>query len=343
MKKTSIGLSLFFILFVAAGVWRYSHRRGSASHSVERTRVLMDTLVRIEVFDEDEEKAQEAIGAAVSEIERLSMVFSHYLPDSEVSRLNREAGGSPETVSADLYTVLQRSVRFSRVTHGAFDITLGAVSQLWDFTGEEFRVPPAREIEARVESVDYERIIIDSEQRVALVDSGMAIDLNGVAKGYCVDRALKVLKSCGISSGLVDAGGDIGLLGSRSEEGPWRIGVRHPRDDQRLIAVIEVDSGSVATSGDYERFFIQDGRRYHHILDPKTGWPSRNCISVTILTQQAMEADILATGVFVLGPEKGLALVESLTGVEGLILFERDGRIEHLISEGLRERITFNR
>ena len=342
MKKTTVGFVLILIVFVAVSIWRYNHSARREYDSIERTRVLMDTLVRIEIFDKDTEKAGDALELTFNEIERLTHVFSHYLPDSEVSKINRNGGKGTLAVSLDLCTLLQRAVHFSTVTNGAFDVTVGAVSQLWDFTSAEPKIPEQTKIEEKLERVDSGRIIMSHGYHVGLSDSGMTLDLGGIAKGYVVDRALDVLQENGVASCLVDAGGDIGLLGSKPDGKPWRIGVQHPRDMQKMVAVIDVDSGSVATSGDYERFFINNGRRYHHILDPKTGWPAQKCMSATVLTTRATDADILATGVFVLGPEKGMAFIEGLPEVEGLILFEEEGRIEHVVSGGLHGKITFH-
>lgn len=342
MKIASIGFVIFLIAFLLVSVWRYHHLGQSSSDSVERTRILMDTLVRIEVFDENEEEGRAAIDAAYGEIDRLSKIFSYLLPESEVSRLNRIPPGEPWKASPELYTVLERSKYFSNVIPDGFDITIGAVSHLWDFTAEHPTVPQARDVAERLVYVDIGNIRFDEERRVSLADSMVAIDLGGVAKGYSVDRAVEVLQEHGISRALVDAGGDIGLLGRKENNQPWRIGVQHPRDATELFAIIEVDSGSVATSGDYQRFFFQDGQRYHHILDPGTGWPSRECISVTILARETTDADILATGIFVLGPERGLRVVERMEGVEGLILFQRDGQIEYVVSTGLQDKIEFN-
>ena len=342
MKSTAVGLLLFLIFLIAIATWRYHSLRYPDADSVERTKILMDTLVRIEVFDENEDQATKAIEAAYDEIERLSQIFSHHIPESEVSRLNRNPAGKILEVSPELYTVLERSKYFSIMMRGAFDLTIGTISQLWNFTGENPKIPQVEEIQERLLFIDFRNIITDEERRVSLASSKIAIDLGGVAKGYSVDRAIEVLRENGISRALVDAGGDIGLLGMKANSQPWRIGVQHPRDATELIAIIEIDSESVATSGDYQRFFFQDGQRYHHILDPKTGWPSRECISVTIVTRRAMDADILATGIFVLGPERGMAFVEELAGVEGLIFFEKDGQIEHIISKGLRDRVRFH-
>ncbi|UCE18477.1 MAG: FAD:protein FMN transferase [Gemmatimonadota bacterium] len=343
MKRLPVSFVLFCVIFAAISIWRYRFLRTHEVGSTERTKVLMDTLVRIEIFDKDEGKSRATLELAFEEIERLDHVFSRYLAESEVSSINRNAGRDAVMVSKDVIAVLQRSIHFSEISKGAFDVTVGAVSQLWDFTSAEPTLPEQARTEEQLEHVDYGKIMMSNGRHVGLSDSGMAIDLGGVAKGYAVDRALQVLKENGVASSLVDAGGDIGLLGSKPDGKLWRIGVQHPRDMQRMIAVIEIDSGSVATSGDYERYFMRDGRRYHHILDPKTGWPARNCMSATIVTKRAMDADILATAVFVLGPEKGLAFIEGLPGVEGLLLFEEGGQIEHAVSGGLGENITFNK
>ena len=162
----------------------------------------------------------------------------------------------------------------------------------------------------------------------------MAIDLGGIAKGYAVDRALRVLKAAGVSSSLVDAGGDIGLLGSKPNGAPWRIGVQHPRDMREMIAVIEIDSGSVATSGDYERFFEHEGRHYHHILDPRSGYPARGLVSVTIIAPTCGLADALSTAVFVLGPEAGMQLLRRLPQAEGLLIAEKEGKLTAWKSKG---------
>jgi len=192
-----------------------------------------------------------------------------------------------------------------------------------------------------MELVDYGLITMAEGRRIGLVRSGMAIDLGGVAKGYAVDRALAVLRERGITSGLVDAGGDIRVLGTKSADTPWRIGIQHPRDGNALIALVEIDSGSVATSGDYERYFMKDGRRYHHILDPQTGWPCSACMSVTIVADLAIEADVLATAVFVLGPEEGMRLLDRLPGVGGIIFYDVEGRTERVLSGWLKDRVTF--
>ena len=342
MRSISAVFILVFLVFIAISVWQYNRYIHSGSHSVERTKVLMDTLVRIEVFEENEEKGLAAIDTAFVEIERLSDMFSHYDPGSEVSKLNMGAGKPPQHVPPELFSLLQRSVYFSKMIHGSYDATVGVVTRLWDFTSEAPAIPDSEEIRNALGLIDYRGIYIDNEGRAGLTDPGMAVDLGGGAKGYGVDRALSVLKQLGITSALVDGGGDIGLLGSKPDGKPWRIGVQHPRDMQNMIAVIEVDSGSVATSGDYERFFFQSGQRYHHILDPRTGWPARECISATILSSQTVDADILATGVFVLGPEKGMDLINSLPEVEGLIFFEENGQMVHVLSQGLQNRIIFN-
>jgi thiamine biosynthesis lipoprotein len=197
-------------------------------------------------------------------------------------------------------------------------------------------VPEPVEIEAAAALVDYSLMENDyAAGKVFLPSSGMALDLGGIAKGYIVDRGLELLARSGIGHALLNAGGDIGILGPKPDGSPWRIGVKHPRRDDELIAVISwLKKGAVVTSGDYERFFEEDGERYHHILDPRTGYPARNLLSATVVAPTAIEADALSTALFVMGPQRGLELVESLPGVEAILVTPQ---LELLISSGLQD------
>lgn len=302
---------------------------------------MMGTLVKVRVFTEDSVKAYADMEAAFKEMERVSALLSNYNPTSEVSRLNACAGWGEMRVSQDLLKVLKSSVKFSQITDGAFDVTIRPVLDLWGFSEDEPTVPSREEIESRLKLVGYENISIGPNGQVELTLEGMSIDLGGVAKGYGVDQAIEVLKSRGATRAIVDAGGDVRVLGPNPNGDRWHIGIRHPREKDGVIAVVEVDSGSVATSGDYERFFEKDGVRYHHLLNPKTGMPARESVSATVLANSAMDADILSTAAFVLGPDKGVELLNSLSGVEGVIFFEKDGGLVRAISDGLKGRVKF--
>ncbi|MFQ5907194.1 MAG: FAD:protein FMN transferase, partial [bacterium] len=216
-------------------------------------------------------------------------------------------------------------------------ITIDPVSRLWHrFEGGTLHVPSHNSIDSVLALVDYRKLIVRGSS-VELSTRGGSIDLGATAKGYAVDRGIAVLESLGATGGLIDAGGDIRAFGGRPDGRLWRIGVRDPRMPDSIVTVFEVKDRSIATSGDYERYFIRDGIRYHHILDPSTGFPARGCCSVTIITEKALDADAIATAVFVMGPQKGMRLIESLPDVEGLIIVCDDKKKSIIRSPGLEE------
>lgn len=280
----------------------------------------MDTLVNIKVVHTDSKKANEAIKVAFGEIERIECLMDFYHPESGVSKINRSQGEMLE-VAPEIIDVITTSLRYSELTKGAFDITIGPLIKLWGFKKGE-GIPDREKLREALKLVGYQKIKVDREGKtVMLLQPGAMIDLGGVAKGYAVTKACQRLKDMGISSALIDAGGDIQVMGGKFGR-PWRLGVQHPREKNRLTAILELNEGAVATSGDYERFFIFKDRRYHHILDPVTGFPARECISVTITAASCLVADILSTAVFILGPDEGMRLIEEMEGVEGIIVTE---------------------
>ncbi len=278
----------------------------------EQKRVLLGTTVSIKVLAEDEETAGEAMKAAFSEIEKVNLLMNRYDEKSGLAKLNNLG----HTRNTELIKVIGECKRWGALTDGSFDVTITPVLKLWDFRNQ--KIPGEKELKSALEFVDYRRMsVTDSSVRIP---EGVEIDLGGAAKGYAVDLAVERLKTLGIQHALVEAGGDIRAMGGKKEE-PWRIGVRHPRKDV-IVRLIDVWDGSVTTSGDYERCFIKDGVRYHHILDPRTGYPAKGCVSVTILAERAMDADILSTAVMVLGPDAGANLIESLENAGALIINE---------------------
>ncbi len=280
-------------------------------------RPLMGTRFHVRVRAADRSAAERAIGAAFDEIARVEAVLSEWREDSDISRLNRNAGGGPVEIGPDLLRVVERAVEIGRWTQGAFDITFAACGRLWSIP--ERRVPTAEAIASCLPHVGYARIVTDRETgAIALPDPGMRLGIAGIGKGYGVDRAAEVLEARGIADYIVEGGGDLRLR--RTDGGAWRVGIAHPKRPNALFATFEIARGAVATSGDYMNYFEKDGVRYHHILDPRTGVPARGCASVTVIAPDATTADALATGLFVLGPERGLQLVEQLPGVEALYL-----------------------
>jgi FAD:protein FMN transferase len=282
------------------------------------SKFLMGTLVNVTVSG-DGDQALKAIGAVFDEIRRIEDLTSFHSA-SELSRINNMAGEQPVKVSQELVTLISNGLRFAHETRGAFDPTIGAVTRLWGFSGtEEARVPQKTEIEKALLKVGWQKVIVDhKDNSVFLPESGMALDLGGIAKCYALDCVRAVLTKNEVRSALVDIGGDILALGEKEPGKPWSIGVQNPREPKRLYAVVKVKDRAVITSGDYERCFFQDGKRYHHILDPRTGYPADGVQSVTIVAPTAMM--IPSTGIFVMGVSDGTELLDAIKGVDGLIV-----------------------
>ena len=288
----------------------------------KRTQFIMGTLVEITVREKDTDKAQSAISSAFDEIRRLEKLMSTRLADSEISQLNDLAGGeSSLAVSPDVLDVIRRGIYWGNKSQGALDISIGPVSRLWQFDDENPAIPEAQRLADAARLVNFREIEID-ESTVRLKQPGMSLHLGAIAKGHAVDRAMTVLEKNGIRHALINAGGDLKALGERKDGQPWTIGLQHPRQPEKLSASFTLAGKAVATSGDYQRYFTKDNTRYHHILDPATGLPARGVISCTIIAETVMDADALATAVFVLGYEKGMALVDSVDGVEGMMITE---------------------
>lgn len=287
---------------------------------IKRTQFIMGTLVEITVSETDKDLANKAIDKSFDEMSRLEKIMSTHLPASELSKLNRSAGSEKMTaVSPDLLKVIERGIHWGKLSDGAMDISIGPAVALWNFDAESPALPDPEKLKSAVGLIGYQNISVKGNT-IALKKTGMSLHLGAMGKGYAVDRAVDVLKKHGIKNGLVNAGGDLMAFGSREGTKPWRIGLQHPRKPEKMIASMDLADKAVATSGDYQRYFIRDGTRYHHILNPKTGQPAVQAISATVIADTVADADALATALFVLGAKKGLDLVNSLDGVEGMIL-----------------------
>jgi len=306
----------------------------------KESKFLMSTIVEITAVGTEEESRQ-AMSLAFEEIRRIDGLMSVYNPDSEVSRINEAAGESAVRVSDDTLEVMNESLRIARLTDGALDITVAPLMELWGFGNGENRVPPDDELQEKLKLVDYTKVLVDADSSTARLDlPGMRIDVGGVAKGYAVDNAIRVMKEAGIRNALISAGGDIYGLGAPPGKESWRIGIRHPRDRTDLLGILELKDRAVATSGDYENFFEVDGKRYCHIMDPETGRPVQGIMSVTIIADTAAEADALATAVFPLGADKGMKLIESLEGVDGIIVTGSEADdMKIMMSSGLENKL----
>jgi thiamine biosynthesis lipoprotein len=310
----------------------------SSHQIVERARVSMGSEVRLTAWTDDEPRAVRAFERAFDEFDRLDRLLSVWKDGSDVLRVNAEAGHAPVKVSPETLEVLRLARQVSEWTGGKFDVTFGAMSGLWKFDhDQDNKIPRPEDIRRQLPLIDYRAIDVDPEAATVLLRrAGMRLHFGGIGKGYAVDRAAAILRGEGVTDFLIQSGGDLYAGGSRGDR-PWRTGIRDPRGPaDRIFSAMNVHDETFSTSGDYERYFMQDGRRYHHILDPDNGQPAMGCRSVTIVAKQAVLADGLSTGVFILGPRAGMALIEKLPDVEGVIVSDRN---EVLVSSGLTARL----
>ena len=332
--------SWFLTILIFGMILACSSRDDHAS-PVKRTQFLMGTLAEITVPGPDSKETQTAIDLAFAEIKRIENLMSVYLDDSEISRLNKKAGGDFINVSHEVIKVIREGVRWGEASHGDFDVSIGPLVKLWDFDGGGNKVPDSQSLAKAVALVNYKDILIE-DGKVRLRRSGMALDMGGIAKGYAVDRAAGILKKNGIRAAIVNAGGDLIAYGTRDTDVPWVIGLQHPRKPEEIIASFAARSSSAgtaaATSGDYQKFFMRGGVRYHHLLIPQTGMPKRGTLSATVTAPTVMQADALATAAFIMGPVKGKALLETLDGVEGMWIMENE---EKIFTKGFRSQPEF--
>ncbi len=305
----------------------------------KKTKPLLDTLVTVTVVAGSDEQANKAIDKAFSVIEQFGDKINFFSDKSELSAINRNAGTNPVKVSPDTLGVVERAVYISEKSNGAFDPTIGPEITMWDFF-KKIR-PADSAIKKRLSLVNYRDIIVDrNKSTVFLRRKGMLMDLGGIAKGYAADLALANLKQNGIGAGIVATAGDLRAFGLKPDGTLWNIGIKNPRQQSEadeLIAKAGLTNKAVSTSGDYERYFIEDGMRYHHILDPKTGYPAGQCRSVTVISDSGVFADGFSTAVFVSGPEKGMKLVRE-AGVDAVII-DKDGGVH--TTPGIKGMVTF--
>jgi thiamine biosynthesis lipoprotein len=334
MKPIHAALSIVSVVCMAG---RVPDARGEATIA-RFTSQAMGTRVTLTAYTEDAPGARVAFDAATREFERLERLMSVWREGSDVLKLAAAAGGAPVKVSAETLEVLQRARQFSEWTKGKFDVTFGALGDLWRFDHDrDGRVPAAEEVRKRLPLIDYRALILDPVAKTArLAKAGMRVHLGGIGKGYAVDRAVAILRAAGLHNFLLQAGGDLYLAGRRGGRA-WRAGIRDPRGPpRRFFAMVDVEDAAFSTSGDYERYFIRDGVRYHHIIDPHTGLPATPCRSVTAFARDATTADGLSTSVFLVGAEAGLALVEKIPGA-GVVIVDANNHVH--VSRRLKGRV----
>ncbi len=310
MIRTACYVLLLFSMFSAC----------TRERVVQKTETIMGTEVTITVVAPSAEAGGAAVDAALAEIRRLDAMMSLYQEASELTRVNQEAGKRPVPVSPEMIEVADLAKWVSERSTGAFDVTVGPLVVLWQMKLREGTTPTSAEIAGVRKSVGYHKVVIDKKaSTLFLRQQGMIMDFGGIAKGYAADRAAAVLRQAGIRNALVAIAGDIRAMGRRADDTPWRIGVQHPREPDQTLTVLELSDQSISTSGDYERFTILRKKRYHHIIDPRTGRPSSGMESVTIVGDLGAVIDPLTTALFILGAERGARLAEEL-GYEAIFV-----------------------
>lgn len=304
----------------------------------KQTAFSLDTIIDITAYGPN---AESAVTSAITEMTRLESLLSNYRDDSEISAINRNAGGAAVPISSETEQVLKQALRYATVTKGAFDPTIGPIVELWGIGKKENFVPSDEEIAAALKYVDYHRLELDEVKHTArLRDKGMSIDVGGVAKGYILDRMEAVLKDQGIQSALINGGGDIRAIGKKPDGTPWRIGLQHPRQTDGIAAKISLTNwDDIETSGDYQRFFDRDGVRYHHIFDPKTGKSTRTMASASTVLRGGRE-DIPSNVLMIIGKEQSLKLLQQFPGIEAIFI-DYDGTVSY--TPGLADSIEIDR
>lgn len=299
---------------------------GRTAQPYHETRFALDTVIDITAYGPD---APAAVQAAWQEMARLDGLLNCYDADSEVARINQAAGGQPVPVSDDTLQVIAAAVHFAALTDGAFDPTIGPVTQLWGIGKKGEYVPPDDAVAQAVRLVDYRRVELDAAHHtVRLSRPGMALDLGGIAKGYILDHMAAVLRGHGVTAALINGGGDIRVIGTKPDGTPWRIGIQDPRHADQISAKITLQQWTaVSTSGDYQRYFDLHGQRYHHIFDPRTGYPTHTIPSVTLLTG-ADVGDIPSSALVVMGRQKAEAFLRQFPGVAAVFI-DYDGAVTH--------------
>ncbi len=283
---------------------------------ITRSENIMGTRCSVELWSEDRAKGEAAIASVFDDMRRIDRLMSTWKEDTEISEVNREASKHPVKISQELFRLLQESVKYSELTHGAFDITYASVGYLYDF--KKGVHPDQKTIKDALPGINWRHMVLDEKKTTVFFQRpGMRIDLGGIAKGHSVDKGIEILQKQGITRAMVNAGGDTRIIGDRFGR-PWVVGVRDPDHEGKTFLKLPLTDTAFSTSGDYERYFDEDGKRYHHILDPRTGDSARKCRSVTVIAPTATRTDALTKSVFIMGPEAGIEFINSLPDVDAV-------------------------
>ncbi len=299
-------LIIFFIIISATFFYFFQKDKLKNHFFSEQSQILMDTIVTIKIYGDNKEKLNEIVVQCFKYMNNLAKKLSNYIPNSEISLINKNAGIKPVKVDKVVIEFLQKSIELCELTKGYLDITIGKLINLWGFNSGHPNLPPKNEIEKALKFKGLDKIFIDKKNNIVFINQkGIYIDVGAVAKGFIVDKAIDFLKKKGIKKGVINAGGDLRFIGFKDNGKYWTVGIKNPYSENPndYIKTVKVGNWAIATSGDYERFFIKNGKRYCHILNPFTGYPAREFHSVTVEAESAFLADGLATAIFVMGKE----------------------------------------
>ncbi|WP_231390044.1 FAD:protein FMN transferase [Sphingobacterium pedocola] len=309
------------LLFLCLGLL---FQTANAQVLVKRQLSKMGSLFDITVVDEDSVQAGQHIQQAAGEIERIENLISEWRPDTQISQVNQYAGIRPVQVDKEVFELTRRAIHYSQLTEGAFDISIAALDNVWVFDGSMEQLPSDDAIRNSVQYVGYQYIVLDSiNSTIFLKKKGMKIGFGSIGKGYAADKGRELLQSLGIRGGIVNASGDLSAWGTQSDRQPWKVGVRNPFNPLKMIKVLKLGYGSLATSGSYEKFAELQGKRYAHIINPTTGWPSTGLTSVTVSGPSAEFANFLSTSIMVLGNKKGKKLLKKFANYTAIIVKDR--------------------
>ena len=309
---------LFLLLIILLGI------QANAQQIYHQKMLLMGSRFDISVVANSQAQGDAYIQMAVNEIKRIENIISSWKPDTETSKINRNAGIKPVKVSAELFNLIKRALAISKLTDGAFDISYAAMDKIWHFDGSMTKMPDSEIIKNSVRNVGYQHIILDeAKQTVFLERKGMKIGFGAIGKGYAADKAKQLLQSKGVTAGIINASGDMITWGRQPDGIPWTVAITNPMDKSKAFGLFRISDRAVVTSGDYEKFVRFNGVRYAHIINPKTGYPATGIISATVFAPKAELADALATSVFVMGKDVGIDRINQIPNVECIIVDEK--------------------
>jgi len=325
LKQVTSSVVLLFLVVVGYSGESISSCKDTTSNLqvYQRTLKLMGSRFDLTVVAENQKQGDEYLDLAIAEISRIEKIISSWDPQSQTSAINRNAGVSPVKVDSELFQLIERALKISKLTQGAFDISYASMDRIWKFDGSVTEMPQAEVIKQSVSKVGYQNIILNhKEQTVFLKNKGMKIGFGAIGKGYAADKAKKLLVKHGVTSGIINASGDLNAWGAQPNGKDWMVAIVNPLNKNKVFSWLPIKDQAVVTSGNYEKYIMLNGERYTHIIDPRTGYPSKGILSATVFTKNAELADALATSIFVMGAETGLDFVNQLKGVECIIVNE---------------------